>query len=335
MDGKEYTVYINEFNDSIALSGDEYIILYSENSRAYKEYHQKQKIKEQCGELLSRYPDNSGWRESRNYGDIPLLANVDYLDKYASTGYFPVSTPEQLASVCYYINTHTADFVMIEITADIDLSGKQWAPMGWGNDNPFNAIVIGNGHTISGLTINSDDADVGFIGWATYCGVSDLSFVNADINGGSSVGVVTGQSIGGAYRNVSASGKVTGSRAGSLLGYDANSTITDCTADVTVNGEKFSFLSWNEKEKSEIVIENPVTITMDEDHTVHRPEVEGYRNLGWMVFLDGVQMLHRNAENEYSYRYFLNDPGTYEIYLTAYVKGQYVPISNTVTYTID
>jgi len=335
-DGNKYTAFINRHDDSLILAGEEDIItLYSESSETYKEYQLEQKVMEQCGELISRYPDHSGWLENKKYGDIPLLADADYLDEYAATGYFPVATPEQLASVCYYINTQTVEFLLIELTADLDLSGKQWAPMGWGNDNPYNAIFAGNGHTINGLTINSDDIDVGFIGWGTFGSLSDISFTNADIRGGSSVGIAAGQSIGCGYKNVSVSGSVSGGRAGSLLGYDANSVITDCTADVDVNGESFEFFSWNEKEKSEIVIEDPVVITMDEDHTVHRPEVEGYRNLGWMVFLDGVQMLHRNAENELSYRYFLDRPGTYEIYLCAYVSGQYVPISNTITYTIE
>lgn len=335
-DGDKYTVFINEYDDSFMLSGEKDIItLYSESSETYREYQLQQKVMEQCGELLSRYPDHSGWLKNRDYGDVPLLADADYLDEYAPTGYFPVATSEQLASVCYYINTQTADFIVIELTADIDLSGTQWAPMGWGNDNPYNAIFAGNGHTISGLTIDSDDTDIGFIGWGVYGSLTDLSFTNADIRGGSSVGIAAGQSIGCGYKNVSVSGSVSGSRAGSLLGYDANSVITDCTADVDVNGESFEFFSWNEKEKSEIIIEDPVVITMDEDHTVHRPEVEGYHNLGWMVFHNGVQMLHRNAENEYSYRYFLEEAGTYEIYLTAYVSGQYVPISNIIKYTIE
>ena len=84
------------------------------------------------------------------------------------------------------------------------------------------------------------------------------------------------------------------------------------------------------------MIENPVTITIDENYTVTRPEVEGYANLGWMVLKDGEQVLHRNAEGELSYCYFGNEPGhSYEIYLTAFVQGQYVPISNIIEYTVE
>ena len=332
----EYTAICDEYDDSLTLITDEdYLCLVSVNSEKYKAHLLHKQAMEECAELLSRYPDDDGWMEMRDYGDIPFLADPEYLDKYVSKGYFPVSTPEELASVCYYQNTQPAAYFVIELKSDIDLSGYEWAPMGWTDDHPFQSSVIGNGHTISGLTINSDDSDVGFLGWATFCSVKDVNFVDADVSGGYHVGIVTGQSICCGYQNVNVSGSVAGGNAGSLAGYEANGTLKNCSAEVIVNGEEFDFLSWNEKEKHSIVIEDPVTITMDEDHTVHRPEVEGYRNLGWIVLRNGDQVLHRNAENELSYRYFSNSPGTYEIYLTAYVSGQYVPISNTVTYTLE
>ncbi|MBQ7980877.1 MAG: hypothetical protein IJ305_04630, partial [Oscillospiraceae bacterium] len=99
--------------------------------------------------------------------------------------------------------------------------------------------------------------------------------------------------------------------------------------------EPFDFLTYNDKAKSEIVIENPVEITIDDTYTVTRPEVEGYANLGWLIEKDGLQVLHRNAENELSYQYFGRDSGVYTICLTAFVNGQYVPISNIIEYTID
>ena len=164
----------------------------------------------------------------------------------------------------------------------------------------------------------------------------ELNIENADVSGNSNVGILTGQAIMGNYQNCHVSGTVNGSSAGSLLGYEASCDIADCSADAKVNGEKFDFLSWNEQQKSEIKIDDPVTITIDENYTVTRPKVSNYTNLGWMVYEDGKQMLHRNAENEMSYCYFGNEPGhSYEIYLSAYVKGQYVPISNIIKYTVE
>jgi hypothetical protein len=239
------------------------------------------------------------------------------------------------------VNTSDATYfeysvTFISIENDIDLSNYKWAPMGWSDnteEHPFYGQITGNSHTINGLTIDSNDSDVGFIGWGLGS-VSDLNLTNASVSGSSNVGVLAGQAILGSYSNCHVDGSVQGNTAGSLLGYEANTKIKNCTANVLVNGEQFDYLSWNEKEKSEIIIEDPVIITMDAEYTVTRPDVTGYQNLGWTVIYNGEVVLERNAENEFSYQYYRTDPGTYEIYLSADVSGQYVPISNTLSYTI-
>lgn len=333
--------------DSIAVYTDketEYTLieLYREDSETIDKAKETEKLIEEKADLLNAYPDDDLWLKSTECGDILSLADKDYIDKYAPSGYFLAGTPQELASFAYYVNTQPLEQgqVSLELTADIDLSGYNWLPMGWsggaGTDHPFAFCVYGKGHTISNMTIRSCYGNVGFIGWGTVCGVFDLRIEDAVVEGGDNVGVITGQAIMGNYSNCYASGTVEGYSAGSMLGYEANCSIKDCSADVTVNGEKFDFISFNEKEKSEIVIENPVTITIDENYTVTRPEVEGYANLGWMVLKDGEQVLHRNAENELSYQYFGNERGhSYEIYLTAFVQGQYVPISNIIEYTVE
>ncbi len=336
-DGTAYDCFL--YGDDLRLErGEETLRLYPEDSEYVQKLRKMQKLLEEKASLFAAYPDHDKWLEFKDSGDIPLLADEAYIAASEQEGAFFVSTPQELASVCYYINTaRDIDFLYIELENDIDLSGYAWAPMGWNGgveDHPFAAWLNGNGHTISNLHMNCSGSDVGLIGWETFCAVENLTITDAVIEGGSSTGILTGQAIGGRYENCHVSGTVSGSRAGSMLGYDANTTIRNCTADVLVNGEEFEFFSWNEKEKSEIVIEDPVEITLGSDLTVTRPEVEGYRNLGWRVMYNGVQVLDRNAENELSYRYFGTSPGKYEICLTAYVSGQYVPISNTVTYTI-
>ena len=254
-------------------------------------------------------------------------------------GIFLVSTPEELASFNYYVNTSPfGELLVMQLQNDIDLSGYRWAPMGWYGgkyDCPFICEVDGNGYSINNMTIDVDESSVGFIGWETGCAVYNITFENAKVNGNSMVGIITGQAIGGWYENCHVNGEVKGNSAGSMLGHAATDQLFDCTSDVIVNDEPFDFLTYNDKAKSEIVIENPVEITMDDDYTITRPEVEGYTNLGWLIELDGIQVLHRNAENELSYQYFGRDPGVYTVCLTAFVQGQYVPISNTIEYTIE
>ncbi len=309
----------------------------------YDERHyemRSHRLETEKASLFEAYPDKYGWMQHCETGDIPLLADEEYIRRSVAQGIFYVSTPEELASFNYYVNTQLdGQYCQMELENDISLALYEWAPMGWsaGLDSrfPFTCTVNGNGHTISDMYICTEQSDTGFIGWETGCAVRSLHFEDATVIGGSNTGILAGQAIGGLYEDCSAHGGVSGGNAGSLLGYEASCTIRDCEADVVVNGEPFPFLSWNEKEKSRIVIDDPVTITIAPDHTVTRPEVEGYENLGWMVFYNGEEVLHRNAENEYSYQYFGDNPGKYEICLTAYVSGQYVPISNTVSYSIS
>lgn len=334
IDGERYYIdsFYGDFEKIAFQFGNEKITLLAADSAELREIEKQKLYETECAELFARYPDKDGWTKRFDCGDIPLLADADYIEQSVAQGVFLVSTPQELASFCWYVNTQEYFMSFMQLAADIDLEGYDWAPMGWASDHPFGGTVDGAGHTISNMKITGF-SDSGFIGWETFCYLGNISFADAKVQGGMA-GIAAGQAIGGTFENVRVSGEVNGGRAGSMLGWDANCKKKNCTADVLVNGEKFDFLSFNDKEKSEIVIEDPVEITIDENHTVTRPEVEGYSNLGWMVFYNGEQVLHRNAENELSYTYFYTAPGEYEIYLTAYVHGQYVPISNTVSYTI-
>ena len=298
-----------------------------------------------CGDdLNNRYPDQYRWVDSFDCGDIPELVDPDYIEKSLEEGIFLVSTPEELASFNYIVNTtlYNQDLTM-QLQNDIDLAGYEWAPMGWSIadieaiDISFEGTVDGNGYTIRNMTIKDDkcSGSVGFIGWGVRCTVQNITFENASVSGDVHVGIIAGQAIGCRFENCHANGEVEGSDSGSMIGYDASSKIIDCTADVIVNGKIFDFLSWNEKEKSEIVVEHLVEITIDDNHMVWRPENEEYESVSWVIKKDGIVVLQRCADNEMSYCYTDNTPGVYEIYLESYIEGQYMPISNTVKYIIE
>ncbi len=338
-DGRKFnTVFYYDGRLSLK-DADGIITLYEEGSEEILAAREKRRLYTENEDLFDKFPDESGWLDECDYGDIPYLADADYIEKSLAEGIFLVSTPEELASFNYIVNTSLyGQMLFMQLQNDIDLAGYRWVPMGWyggENDCPFICAVDGNGYAIRNMTIDCNDSSAGFIGWETGCAVYNITFENASVSGSSMVGIITGQAIGGYYENCHVSGVVNGSSAGSMLGHAATDRLIDCTADVIVNGEPFDFLTYNDKAKSEIVIDNPVEITMDDDYTVTRPEVEGYTNLGWLIEKDGMQVLHRNAENELSYQYFGRDPGVYTVCLTAFVQGQYVPISNIIEYTIE
>lgn len=345
IDGVKYDCYISYDREYMSLVDENHsgVVLYSGESEYYqtqiKELIRNERLETECAELFSRYPDNSGWIESMYTGDIPFLADADIIDRMLQDG-FVISTPEELASCCWYVNTNDAYRLAVTISADIDLSGYEWAPMGWGNqssDYPFRGYVDGGGHTIKNMTVKLDTAGscAGFIGWEIGCVASNIRFEGAKVSGGYA-GVVTGQAIGGSYYNITVThSEVTGNHAGAMLGWDAHTIKENCCAEVTVNGEKAEQLSWNDSEKSKITVENKVEITLDENYVAHRPEVEDYDMFSWVIERDGRELYCNSALGSYTYDCQHSYPGTYKVYLQAWINGQYMPISNIISYTIS
>ena len=71
-----------------------------------------------------------------------------------------------------------------ELTADIDLAGIEWQPIGSPNE-PFSGVFKGNGYTISNLTIKANNTDnIGLFAAIGAGGrVENLGLVNVDIAG--------------------------------------------------------------------------------------------------------------------------------------------------------
>lgn len=110
---------------------------------------------------------------------------------------------------------------------DIDLTGKEWTPIG-DYDNRYTGIFDGGNHTITGLTINQYGNYVGMIDFLDSGGsVQNLTLENVNITGGDIVGSVVGDNY-GTVTACTASGNVSGtSRIGGVVGYN-NGTVTAC-----------------------------------------------------------------------------------------------------------
>lgn len=275
----------------------------------------------------------SDWERECETGDIMKLADKEWA--VACEGAFSVDSPEKLASAVWYVNA-TGEPVAITLESDIDLSGYDWKPMGW-SKNAFSGAVMGNGHVIKNMTIKEGYADTGFIGYGLSTYVGNINFTDADVSATGCTGIVGGQVyMSDVWEDIHVSGRVSGGidDYGAIIGREAGTTFKDCSAEVTVDGEPFEYLSYRQKREDEVEIVETFTLTMDDDHTVTRDEHDGFDNLGWMILKDGVQVLHRNAEDELSYQYFGNDTGDYTIYLVAYINGTYIRVSNIIEYTI-
>ena len=113
------------------------------------------------------------------------------------------------------------------LTDDIDLTGKEWTPIG-DYENRYTGTFDGGNHTITGLTINQYGSYVGMIDFLDSGGtVQNLTLENVNITGGDIVGSVVGDNY-GTVTACTASGNVSGtSRIGGVVGYN-NGTVTAC-----------------------------------------------------------------------------------------------------------
>ena len=280
------------------------------------------------------------WEHNEDTGDILKLADKDYLMKCieSSGATFNVSTPEQLATACYYANCCRLDrgntpHIEINIENDIDLAGIDWAPIGWdmaGIDHRFTGNINGNGHTIKNLTVKQRYKS-GFIGDSIMCTVIDLKIENADVQG-TECGVLIGSDLNSVISKVECSGVVNGGSAGSLAGDARGTSYTDCKADVIVNGEDFGnkYYSYYDKDNARVSEEfgRPEKLKVKGSKVVREAGLEEkYENLGWNISTG----LKRNAENETELDLGeLYGSGEYTVELTAWKDGYYIPISEPV-----
>lgn len=127
------------------------------------------------------------------------------------------------------------------LTADIDLTGKDWTPIGTDYDNSYKGTFDGGGHTITGLTFTTNDEYAGLFGWLNRAGtvknvvMEGVQITSNQIYGGSIGGVVG--SGWGTIENCSVSGSVSGTvYVGGVVGVQIGGSITGCSSSATVKG---------------------------------------------------------------------------------------------------
>ena len=289
---------------------------------------------------------DTDWERECDTGSIMKLADKDWAKKNAPD--FHVSTPEQLASAVYYVNGVNSTYGKVNITLekDIDLTGYDWRPMGWNkaSNHGFYGTVNGNGHIIKGMKIKCDYEQCGFIGYGMDITVKDISFINSDVTGTHSTGIAGGEIYGtSVWTNVYVQGKVSGGgEYGAIVGRESAITFKDCSADVTVDGKPFDYFSNRQKQKAETKVVEYFHIKRLPDGTIVRDHHDGFGNLGWVVELDGQQILHRATTDPYTGEQLLELPldvqllkgteGKHTIYLDAYINDVRVRVSNIIEY---
>ena len=127
------------------------------------------------------------------------------------------------------------------LTADIDLTGKDWTPIGTNFYNSYTGTFDGGGHTIMGLTVTTNDQYVGLFGRLGKAGtVKNVVMDGIQITCNHRLGYaggVAGFSWGGTIENCSVSGSVSGTvYVGGVVGIQWEASITGCSSSATVKG---------------------------------------------------------------------------------------------------
>ena len=126
------------------------------------------------------------------------------------------------------------------LTADIDLTGKDWSPIGTNFYNSYTGTFDGGGHTIMGLTVTTNDQYVGLFGRLGKAGtVKNVVMDGIQITCNHRLGYaggVAGYSW-GTIENCSVSGSVSGTMyVGGVVGVQIGGSITGCSSSATVKG---------------------------------------------------------------------------------------------------
>ena len=180
------------------------------------------------------------WQAGGEYTyTVSLAAAKDLGYTIESNGSYTVYNADGLMNVAELVNGGKTD-INITLDKNIDLTGKDWTPIGTDYDNSYKGTFDGGGHTITGLTVTTNDEYAGLFGWLNRAGtvknvVMEGIQITCNHRSGYAGGVV-GYSW-GTIENCSVSGSVSGTvYVGGVVGAQIDGSITGCSSSATVKG---------------------------------------------------------------------------------------------------
>ena len=180
------------------------------------------------------------WQAGGEYTyTVSLAAAKDLGYTIESNGSYTVTSADGLMNIAKLVNGGKTD-INITLTADIDLTGKNWTPIGTSFSNKYTGTFDGGGHTIKGLTVTTNDQFVGLFGSIGYAGtVKNVMMEDVQITSNPSSGFAGGVAgySDGTIENCSVSGSVSGTvYVGGVVGAQWEGSITGCSSSATVKG---------------------------------------------------------------------------------------------------
>ena len=180
------------------------------------------------------------WQAGGEYTyTVSLAAAKDLGYTIESNGSYTVASADGLMNIAKLVNGGKTD-INITLDKDIDLTGKEWTPIGTGYSNKYTGTFDGGGHTIKGLTVTTNDQFVGLFGSIGYAGtVKNVMMEDVQITSNRSSGFAGGVAgySDGTIENCSVSGSVSGTvYVGGVVGVQIGGSITGCSSSATVKG---------------------------------------------------------------------------------------------------
>ena len=181
------------------------------------------------------------WQAGGEYTyTVSLAAAKDLGYTIESNGSYTVTSADGLMNIAELVNGGKTD-INITLDTDIDLTGKDWTPIGTDNDNSYKGTFDGGGHTITGLTFTTNDQYAGLFGRLNRAGtVKNVVMKDVQITNNRSWSAFAGGVAGyswGTIENCSVSGSVSGTvYVGGVVGAQIDGSITGCSSSATVKG---------------------------------------------------------------------------------------------------
>ena len=193
--------------------------------------------------FVYKMKNSTYWQAGGEYTyTVSLAAAKDLGYTIESNGSYTVTSADGLMNIAKLVNGGKTD-INITLDKNIDLTGKDWTPIGTSFKNSYTGTFDGGGHTITGLTVTTNDKYAGLFGYIGNAGtvknvVMEGVLITSN-NGSSQAGGVAGFSR-GTIENCSVSGSVSGTvYVGGVVGSQKAGSIIGCSSSATVKGKHY------------------------------------------------------------------------------------------------
>ena len=230
------------------------------------------------------------WQAGGEYTyTVSLAAAKDLGYTIESNGSYTVTSADGLMNVAELVNGGKTD-INITLDKNIDLTGKGWTPIGTSFDNSYKGTFDGGGHTITGLTVTTNDQFVGLFGYLDRAGMvknvvmEGIQITSNHVLMSGNTGGVVGSSW-GTIENCSVSGSVSGTNCvGGVVGGQKAGSIIGCSSSATVKGTRYVGGVAGEKQGTMIACyaTGDVTLEIDSQRDLSGGGVVGF-NIGSRV----------------------------------------------------